>query len=362
VGALAVALSLSVAACVAPVPARDDAAESAKASVEATGGVERVARRATVRVRNRACGELRTGSGVVVGDDLIVTNRHVVEGAEVVQVNTWDGRSIDVTVNSVASDSDLGLLRVDADLPPAVEEADRDPATGDPVVVAGYPGGERLEILEANVLGQAEDVLEEQERVIVVDAPVRPGNSGGPVLDEDGRLVAVVFAAALEDAQALAIPLSRYRELRDSANFSDAPACTDAAPADESAVELGTLSLPAAPTTTVPVPCPASPPVVEIGAADIAPAATGSNAWQVDVSGTISNPSEVEARAVDVSVDFLAPAEPSTLTTMLDEAIPAGESIAWSVSGEVTSPTEPEADGVRLRWVWTDVGLTLRCI
>jgi hypothetical protein len=182
------------------------------------------------------------------------------------------------------------------------------------------------------------------------------------VLDQEGRLVAVVFAAAIEDGQALAIPLSRYRELRDSASFSDAPDCSETAPSDESAVELGTLELPPAPTTTTPVPCPPSRPEVDIASADITPSPADAGVWQIEVAGTITNPSDVEARAVDVSVDLLAPAEPATLTTPLDEVVAEGGSIAWSVSGEVTSPDEPQPDGVRFRWVWADVGLTLRCI
>jgi hypothetical protein len=170
----------------------------------------------------------------------------------------------------------------------------------------------------------------------------------------------VVFAAAVDDGRALAIPLTRYRELRDSASFADAPACSEDGSPDESPVELGTLSLPAAPTTTTPVPCPAEQPDVAIESAEISP--TGASTWRVDVRGTVVNTSGVDARAIDIAVELLAPADPSSLATALDESLPAGGSVAWSVVGEVTSPTEPQSDGVRLRWVWADVGLTLRCI
>jgi S1-C subfamily serine protease len=55
-----------------------------------------------------------------VGDGLIATNRHVVDGASRLEINTWDGRTLEVDVASAASESDLALVRVTGPLPRAV--------------------------------------------------------------------------------------------------------------------------------------------------------------------------------------------------------------------------------------------------
>lgn len=357
-----VAVLSLVAGCTASPGATDRAVARARQVLEAPMPVDRVARQVTVRVRNRACGELRTGSGVVVADDLIVTNRHVVEGAQEVQVSTWDGRSVDVAVSEVATDSDLGLLRVDGDLPPAVDEAEAELEAGDPATVAGYPGGEELAVVEGAVLGTADQVLDETEPVLVIDAEVQPGNSGGPVLSDAGELAGVVFAADLENRTALAIPLSRYRELRDGASFSAAPACSDAPAGDEPPPALGDLVLPPAPAPTVPVACPVGEPRADVTSARVDAVAGDPTRWTVTASGAVANPTTSEATLREARLEVVVAGGTRTeLAVPVDPVLPGGATTPWSVQGEVSSAEPPTPAGLVLGWLWSDPGLRLRC-
>lgn len=359
---LTVAAAFAV-GCVATPPPDDAVLDRAIGEIEhhkqaITRSPQQVARRVTIRVRNRACGELRTGSGVVVDDGLILTNRHVVEGAKDVQINTSDGRSIDVAVNEVAAGSDLGLLRVDAELPQPADLASEPLEVGAEVVVAGYPRGEQLEILDAHLVDRATGILNETGEVLVVDAPVQPGNSGGPLITADGELGGVVFAADLEQGSALVIPIDRYEALRDSAEFADAPPCST--PPVGSAFDFGSLTLPSAPNTTTPVPCPASTPSVTIDSVTASP--SGTDAWTLSVSGSIRNPSAQVALVREVRVDLAAGASVPSLSTVGDVTVEPGATVPWTVTGSVGSVAEPEPTGAAIRWRWADPGLSLRCL
>jgi S1-C subfamily serine protease len=78
-----------------------------------------------MRVRNRGCDSVATGSGFAVGPRRLVTNRHVVEGAEELQLDTWDGRSV-----SVAVLHDLALIQTLEPMPRVARLAAQDPEPG----------------------------------------------------------------------------------------------------------------------------------------------------------------------------------------------------------------------------------------
>ncbi|HEX9993450.1 MAG TPA: serine protease [Acidimicrobiales bacterium] len=206
------AVALAAAGCVAPPPPGEDALPAA-VDVRAES-VARLAEQATVRVRNRVCEGLATGSGVVIGDGMLVTNRHVVEGAGELQVSTWDGRTFDVGVASTATRADLAVARVEGDLPPAIVPADDDPRPGSAVSAVGYPLGSQLAFSDGEVVDyQAGAHYGEESEVLRVTAQLRPGNSGGPLVDEQGRLVGVVFAVESSTDLGLAIPVSALQAL-----------------------------------------------------------------------------------------------------------------------------------------------------
>ena len=108
----------------------------------ARDSVTRAAEQMTLRVRNISCAGVATGSGFAVDAHTIITNRHVLQGAAVLELNTWDGGSLDADVNEASTGRlvDIGVTRVTADLP-AVAELGKDPEAGDRVTAVGYPLG-----------------------------------------------------------------------------------------------------------------------------------------------------------------------------------------------------------------------------
>jgi S1-C subfamily serine protease len=101
------------------------------------------AREVTVRVRNRGCSFVATGSGFAVTAHRLVTNRHVIEGAEQLQLDSWDSRSIPVAVHRVAYLHDLALIETVEDLPRVARLATGDPEPGAEVAAVGFPLGGR---------------------------------------------------------------------------------------------------------------------------------------------------------------------------------------------------------------------------
>lgn len=175
----------------------------------AATSVLRRAQQITVRIRALGCDRLGLGSGFVLPGNLVVTNRHVVEDPREVSVNTWDGRSLRAEVTGVAVDTDLAILRLGeaVDLPVAdLSEDVVEP--GEPVIAVGYPGGGPATVSTGEVVSLIEgELLDEPADVIRVDAEIRQGNSGGPLLDEDGSVIGVVFALDITSGDGLAVPI-----------------------------------------------------------------------------------------------------------------------------------------------------------
>ena len=200
--------------------------ETAPAALRARS-MERRAREMTVRIRATGCGGLGTGSGFAVGDGLIVTNRHVVEGATRVSLNTWDGDSLEADVAGVDYSDDLALVRVAASLPFAARLADSDTEAGSPVTAVGFPLGGQQTLAEGHVVDYARLEHRDGPRILRLTSEIWPGNSGGPVLDEKGAVVGVVFAIERATDYALAVPVSQLSDLlTGGAETGGAPGCT----------------------------------------------------------------------------------------------------------------------------------------
>lgn len=147
---------------------------------------------------------LSAGSGVIIrADGLILTNNHVVEGAEAIQVRLADGRPFAATLVKADQRSDLAVLRIPAkDLTPARFNESGRVSVGQWVIALGNPfgfgrdGRATMTHGVVSAVGRslpALGVLEDRYygSLIQTDAPINPGNSGGPLLNIDGQVIGI---------------------------------------------------------------------------------------------------------------------------------------------------------------------------
>jgi S1-C subfamily serine protease len=221
-GSRRAALVLAAASLAGCVPAPEAAYVATPAGVVSTGdlarraeGVERTLRQATLRVRNRTCSGLGYGSGFAIQSHLLVTNRHVVQGADVVQISTWDGQSLDVAVSGYAVTNDVAIVET-VDALPGVLEFGSPPAPGAEVTAVGYPLGGAVRFSPGEVVDYVPGVFfGESTPTMRVTNALEPGNSGGPLVDADGHVVGVVFALEVATDLGLAIPVDVLLEIMD---------------------------------------------------------------------------------------------------------------------------------------------------
>jgi S1-C subfamily serine protease len=178
-----------------------DAALAADPVVAAT-------RPSVLKIRGVApsCQKVLEGSGFVVSPNRVMSNAHVVAGSESVTVEV-DGQTYDASVVSYDPNADISLLDVPG-LPSAPLQFDMQEApTGTDAVVMGYPGGGDFtatparirEIIQLNGPDIYHTATVTRE-VYTIRGTVRQGNSGGPLIDREGRVLGVVFGAAVDDA------------------------------------------------------------------------------------------------------------------------------------------------------------------
>jgi S1-C subfamily serine protease len=140
------------------------------------------------------------GSGWVAGPGLVVTNAHVVAGEDDTSVTTAGGASLDATAVRYDPENDLALLHVDAELPQLTFAPD--PTSGTAAAVLGYPENGPYAVAPAR-LGETRDTISEdsygrgpiRRSITSLRGSVRSGNSGGPLVDDRGRVLGTVFAA-----------------------------------------------------------------------------------------------------------------------------------------------------------------------
>ena len=163
------------------------------------------------------------GSGVVLAaDGLIVTNHHVIDAAEDIEVIAPDGRRAKAKIVGGDPETDLAVLRVSlSELKPiSVGNAD-DARVGDPVLAIGNPFGvgQTVTMGIISALGRNQLGINTFENFIQTDAAINPGNSGGPLVDADGRLLGINTAIYSRTGGSLgigfAIPVSTVRNVVD---------------------------------------------------------------------------------------------------------------------------------------------------
>src|SRR5213594_1665552 len=157
-----------------------------------------------VKVSSVGCGGIVTGSGFPVGNGYVVTNAHVVSGTASHIITRVDGTTARADVVFFDPERDVAVLYVPGFKPPGVTFG---PAQrGTEAAVIGYPGGGQETIVAAVVDGsvsaQGRDIYNQNlvtRQIYVIQAKVRPGNSGGPIIDLQGRVLGMVFATSASD-------------------------------------------------------------------------------------------------------------------------------------------------------------------
>jgi S1-C subfamily serine protease len=166
------------------------------------------------------------GSGIVLSaDGLILTNAHVVSGADSLTVTLIDGTQVPATVVTTDSASDLAVIRAaTSGLTPATLGDSASLQVGQTLVAIGTPLGEFAESVTAGILsgtgrtitvtGDRPGRSETLKGLLQTDAAINPGNSGGPLIDTGGRVVGIVTAGTTSaEGVGFAIPIDAARAL-----------------------------------------------------------------------------------------------------------------------------------------------------
>ncbi|MFT4100559.1 MAG: trypsin-like peptidase domain-containing protein [Burkholderiaceae bacterium] len=163
------------------------------------------------------------GSGVIVSSDgLLLTNHHVIDTANQIEVLLTDGRRTRAKVIGGDPETDLALLRTELTDLPAVDFADAEQARiGDVVLAIGNPFGvgQTVTMGIISALGRSQLGINTFENFIQTDAAINPGNSGGALVDTEGRLLGINTAIYSRTGGSLgigfAIPVSTARQVID---------------------------------------------------------------------------------------------------------------------------------------------------
>jgi serine protease DegQ len=135
------------------------------------------------------------GSGVIVSPDgYVLTNHHVVDGADEIELVLADGRELHAKVRGVDPESDLAVLKADGESLPTITFGTVDDLrVGDVVLAIGNPFGfgNTVTMGIVSALGRNHLGVNRFEDFIQTDAPINPGNSGGALVDTHGNLVGI---------------------------------------------------------------------------------------------------------------------------------------------------------------------------
>ena len=182
-------------------------------SVLSSRGARRAAR-SVVKIEGTSCGLGVQGSGWVIRKGLVATNAHVIAGQEDTRVLAPNGKALEAAAVYVDARNDVALLQVPSLAVSPLEPARRT-SSGERVVILGYPEDGPLtavpgtvasatKLLAPNAYGKRVGV----RTVVPFRGSVRPGSSGGPVLNGRGRVVAMTFAATRRTRGGLGVPVA----------------------------------------------------------------------------------------------------------------------------------------------------------
>jgi serine protease Do len=170
------------------------------------------------------------GSGFIISPDgYILTNNHMVEGAEKVTVELADDRKFTAEVTGTDPDSDIAVIKIDVDNLPYLELADSDTLeVGEWVLAIGNPLGFSHTVTAGIVSAKGRSVgLANIENFIQTDAAINRGNSGGPLLNLEGKVVGMntaIYGATGNIGIGFAIPVNMakhaYKQIREGGSVA----------------------------------------------------------------------------------------------------------------------------------------------
>ncbi len=163
------------------------------------------------------------GSGVIVSEQgLILTNNHVVASADEIEIALADGRKMSAKVVGTDPDTDLALIKIEAENLPAITFASSDKLNiGDVALAIGNPFGVGQTVTQGiiSALGRNHLGINTFENFIQTDASINPGNSGGALIDTDGNLIGINSAIYSRSGGSMgigfAIPATLARQIMD---------------------------------------------------------------------------------------------------------------------------------------------------
>jgi len=173
--------------------------------------------RSIVRIEGSACRRIQFGTGVVLDDNLVVTNAHVVAGEDSTTVVRDDGQGFEGQVVLYDPATDIAIIRVPGiDRPPLPLG---DSQVGDSGGVFGHPNGGDLRVapyqIARRVTATGTDIYDKHRvsrDVVFVAADLSPGDSGAPLVDATGAVAGMAFAIAPDrDAVAYALTVPELR-------------------------------------------------------------------------------------------------------------------------------------------------------
>ncbi len=163
------------------------------------------------------------GSGVIVSaEGYLLTNNHVIEGADEIRVRLSDGREASAKLVGTDPETDVAVLKIEADRLPVVTLGQIDQLqVGDAVLAIGNPFnvGQTVTSGIVSALGRSGLGLSTFENFIQTDAAINPGNSGGALIDINGNLIGINTAIYSRSGGSLgigfAIPIDLARQVMD---------------------------------------------------------------------------------------------------------------------------------------------------
>ncbi len=161
------------------------------------------------------------GSGVIVSSDgYLITNNHVIDGADDIEVMLSDGRKARAKVIGADPESDVAVLKIELDRLPAITFGSTDNLqVGDVVLAIGNPFGVGQTVTSGiiSALGRNQLGINTFENFIQTDAAINPGNSGGALVDASGNLLGINTAIFSRSGGSMgigfAIPVSTARQV-----------------------------------------------------------------------------------------------------------------------------------------------------